>query len=146
MSGMNAQAELDNAMRIAHTTYNAFRYAMKNQGPRDQALPSWGELPEEAQDGWLRAVVVTSASVEEVNNPLWSDLAKAAFETYARKAITWTTLEPRQQLAWQAAVRHLVNVLDLEDPFDVDIEEMESRWFSWVEAKLLQKGGQNESK
>ena len=135
MSGIVAESELHLARRIAISAYQAFRYAMHNVGPRNQPLPSWDDLPEEAQDGWFRAVFVVKAETEEVTSVPWTEIAQRAYEVYAKAvgagSVLWSTLDPKQQVAWEAAARHILTLFEFEAPSEEDIESMEAEWATW---------------
>jgi hypothetical protein len=140
MSGMHAEQELQLARRIAISAYHAFRYALKNVGPRDQPMPNWEGLPEEAQDGWFRAVFVVKAGTEDVTDLPWSELAQHAYEIYAKAvgqhAGPWATLDKKQQVAWEAAARHILLVFESEDLTEETLEQLETKWMVWADRRL----------
>lgn len=142
MSGYAAEQELQLARRIAVSAYHAFRYALHNQGPRGQDLPHFEQLPEEAQDGWFRAVFVVRAETEDVNALPWSILAQHAYEIYARAigqhATAWKDLDPKQQTAWEAAARHTLGLFESEDLTDETIEDAETKWLAWADRRNQQ--------
>lgn len=144
MSGLVAEAETQVARRIAMSAYNAFRYALHNKGPRDQELPAWGDLPEEAQDGWFRVVFVVRAETDGAINVPWSLFAQHAYEVYAKAvgshAVTWGSLDPAQQIAWEAAARHVLGLFEAEDLSDDDeIENQEAQWTTWADRRKVTK-------
>ena len=139
--GFEAEAELRMARTIALSAYRAFQYAEAVGG--GVVLP-WDQLPEEAQNGWLRVVFVVHAVTEEADNVPWSHIAKTAYNVYAKafhSVIEFDTLSPQTQLAWQAAVRHIVSIFAMTDDDDSDVteeglQEMETCWLSWTMRKL----------
>jgi hypothetical protein len=140
MSGMHAEQELQVARRIAISAYHAFRYAMHNVGPRDQPLPNWEGLPEEAQDGWFRAVFVVKAETDDVTDLPWYTLAQHAYEVYAKAvgqhATVWSALDKRQQVAWEAAARHILLVFESEDLTEETLGDLEAKWLAWVDRRI----------
>lgn len=137
--GMEAEQELAMARRIAISGYNAFRYAMHNVGPREQPLPEWDNLPEEAQDGWFRAVFVVKAETEDVVDLPWLTLAQKAYEVYAKAigehAGPWVNLDRKQKVAWESAARHILLVFESEDLTDETLGDMEAKWTSWADKR-----------
>ena len=135
MSGLTTESELYLARRIAISAYQAFRYAMHNKGPRDQLLPSWDDLPEEAQDGWFRTVFVVKAETEEADSVPWAEIAQKAYEVYAKAvgagSVPWNIIDLKQRVAWEAAARHILTLFEFEAPSEEDIESMEAGWTIW---------------
>ena len=46
----------------------------------------------------------------------------------------WDDLPPVEKLAWQAAMRHLVNLLEVDDV--AGLKQHEQHWGTWVQTKL----------
>ena len=143
--GFAAENELQVARRIAVSAYNAFRYAMNNVGPRDQQLPHFGDLPDEAQDGWFRSVFVVKAVTEDVQEMPWSTLAQKAYAVYAKAigegARPWADLDPKQKIAWDAAARHTLELFEAEELDPEAMEDAEAKWLAWASRRLAYSTG-----
>src|SRR5579864_3988519 len=136
MSGLAAENEFELARRIAMSAYQAFRYAMQNKGPRGQELPAWEFLPDEAKDGWFRAVFVVKVETEDVQGKPWVAIAQAAYGVYAKAvgagSAPWKDLPPQQKVGWEAATRHILALFESEDLTEEEVDKLESKWITWA--------------
>jgi hypothetical protein len=127
---------------LTGSMFSAFRYAQNCRGPDGQKLPIWIDLPEEAQTAWPQTVEVATALITSSEGARYVDLARQAYIAYARAVgrghvrVQWEALRRTQQLAWEAAVRHLANCLSFAEHTAEDIEAHESHWRDWVEKRL----------
>jgi hypothetical protein len=116
---------------MAGTAYNAYRYALANDG---NALPPWHELTEGQQIGWHDAAAVSTAMIEEAVDLPWDTLASAAHKEYTQnaKSVSWDAMPQRERVAWNAAVRHVANIMSCDDDGEEDLESHERRWQQWA--------------
>lgn len=92
---------------------------------------SWDDLPEETRDRWLDAVGVCLDQRERESEVSWSVLTARVFRAY-HATDTYGTLPVAMKYAWEAVVRHTINLLSCEDADDVrDAQESVKFWQEW---------------
>jgi hypothetical protein len=131
------------AEQIAGTAYNAYRWAMNLKDENDSALPDWGGLVDGQQAGWMSAAVAAINMIEDCVELPWSSLAASAYAEFRacfnpkNASTSWDGLSARDKVAWVAAMRHVANMLALDDDV-ADIEGHERYWRQWSDCQLAQ--------
>jgi hypothetical protein len=123
-------------------------YRARNQALESCQLPAleWDNLDEVEQDAWLGMVEEAILAIENAEQQRWSTVAANAYLAYERRRyntpLDFFTLPLGVQVAWEAAIRHLYNLLDGFDPNDPDeggkLAEHEEYWRSWAPEKVRQ--------
>jgi len=137
-SGRSAEDALMKCRAIVVSAYRAFRYALHGD-----ELVSWDNLPEIAQDGWLRVVVRVQELTENCENLAWEEIAREIHDFYKKSMgqapAAWDHVHPLQRTAWQAVVRHILTLFEAEDLTEDTLDDMEVSWASWADKKNQQK-------
>lgn len=98
------------------------------------------EIDERRMSQWLEAAEVISHYCTNKIETSFTSLTQKAYHAYGRRE--WDT-EPREaQLAWEAAVRHMVNIATAQDAEDLK-EANTHNWKIWVASKLQEKEHEN---
>lgn len=131
------------------SVYDAWRFAQSLKDANDCAIPEWHLLSEIQQMAWMD--VLTSGAKKIADSfgmeVLGADLGRHFYEAFQAtnrrlnpNMPPFQQLPKREKLAWEAAARHLANIIDLDDD---DISELggtlephERRWQQWADARL----------
>lgn len=130
-----------NANVVGLSAYAAYRWAMNLAGPNGERLPQKDELNEALQSIWGITANFAMQSIDGAAEVPFVKLAQQVYEFYSRAMtggdilVPWDGLAERQRWAWQAVVRHIVNILSMDDPRDEDLESHEKEWQPWVAKK-----------
>ena len=128
--------------QIGGSMFNAFRYAMDGRMANNQPIVPWQDLDERAQEAWTEAARQVAEMFQDDVGVVVSEAAKKAYETFCRVigggavAVTYEAIRPVDKVAWQAVVRHAVNVMGMDD--NEDLESHEMTWRDWVKQRCPQ--------
>ena len=132
---MKTEAGLD-VGQVTASSYAAFRHASLALGKQ---YPAWEHLEPDTQEGWCSAVNDLAHDVEQSDGGTWRSvggllyrLVQSALECPEELALPYEdVIEGPAGLPWEAAVRHLVFLLDLEDG-PGDLGPLEQNWYDWT--------------
>lgn len=120
--------------QIAQTGYHAYRHALA--GTEEGALPDWHLLNEHQQEAWTDAAGATVHALESGDISQWVHLAGLTYEAWAR-IMHQNPLYDEQPLlvraGWEAVVRHITNVMEMDE--GEDLEAHEAHWRGWAEQR-----------
>lgn len=128
--------------QVGGSMSNAYRYAMDGRAPGGAALPLWQDLDELVQAAWVEAAKHVAEIFDEGVSIAVSLAAKSVYEHFCRVigggavAIPFEATRPIDQMAWQAVVRHALNVMSMENGDDIESHEMV--WREWVSKRVPQ--------
>lgn len=121
---------------LSGTCYEAFRSAALGHG---QQLCPWHDLGEGSQEGWLHVVQELTPVIAEAEEVRWISLARMAYMAYGEGTL-FEEEPPVVKLRWEAAARHLANMIDWEQDDDSPVEKHQMFWRDWLAKKLEQQG------
>jgi hypothetical protein len=104
-------------------------------------LPPFDMAGDNDRDAWACAFNTLYPTVmegETINVPVCAEKTYKRFCEVRKDDPPWEALDAAARLKWEACVRHLVNILDI-DPDDGDPSEVgthEERMALWYEAKV----------
>jgi hypothetical protein len=141
---MKKQNEGLTAEQMAGTAYNAYRWAMGLKDGAGNTLPDWGGLNDGQQAGWARVATVAINMIDDCVELPWVNLAAAAYTEFtefyrpSNAAVSWDGLGAQDKLAWSAAVRHIANMMAVDESDNEDIDGHERFWQQWAAGRLTQ--------
>src|SRR5438128_142556 len=120
--------------QVACSGYNALRHALDGVDRMGRKMPEFADLPQDEQDAYDVTAQLVEEQAEGWSGHPAADWAIRAYEFWrvnASSSFEWKALPPKDRAAWEAFVRHVVNVLQME-PGD-ELSEHEERWAGWAE-------------
>ncbi len=107
----------------------------------------WMSVDQQVRMRWIERVVepVVFQVTQEINTS-WADLTSRVYgQFYNKPAETFHEETRYTRLAWQAVVRHLVNMMCCEDTDDIRSmgPDVDAYWKEWLSEKLKEKESQN---
>jgi hypothetical protein len=93
----------------------------------------WDELSPNDKSRWLEAIEALADAVGSQRDTSFSKLTRAFMATYFA-ADRWDATDRAERLAFEACVRHVVNMITAEDATDVK-DAIEYNWAEWVNSK-----------
>ena len=103
--------------------------------------PDWGGLPDLKKEAWVLAGnrLISWLTGEEPQGADWKKVADGFRINVDSKAVTWSDLDRREQLAWEAVARHLTALVDFQEDDMAGMSTtffLESTWQEWLEKRL----------
>lgn len=109
--------------QIGPSAYRAHAWALTGKSPVE-----WEKLGDAEQHKWLKHAVDFSAHAAGMEGVPVVDACKRLLPGFEK-------LTPREQLAFQAAVRHMAMLIDAFDQIG-DLSGQEAFWKGWTEERL----------
>lgn len=113
---------------MAASAFRAHSWATKGESAEFEKLGM------DAMERWFRYANDFSSNCAMYEGMRGADIAKRFYERYVQNG--WAALAPRDQLAFEAVVRHLAILVDAPDLVRNDIESQEQFWRGWTEERL----------
>jgi hypothetical protein len=136
---MNEEVEGYSIAQVGASMFNAYRHAMDGKQANRAPFPAWHDLDETGQMAWYEASKRVAEMFEDQLDVSVTAGAKTVYETFCRVLangavpIPFETIRKIDQVAWQAVVRHALNVMSLDRGEDLEGHEM--AWRDWVKQR-----------
>ena len=102
---------------VAASAYNAFRNALDSVDRMGRKMPNYELLESDYQECLEDAVAFLEEQAESMTGWAWQDAAERIYERFRTNYCahdTWQQLPKRDRAAWEALLRHTLNVLGCE--------------------------------
>jgi len=138
--------QLDNGLStcdLAESAFNVFRNSLGHNDVWGNPVAEWTNVDYDTQDAWIDATRQAVDRIRDADGASWALLARFAYEQYAEtmgyKALAFESQYPETRAAWIAVVKHLANLLALEEV--EDLKQHEDYWLNYSENALAKDVG-----
>lgn len=124
---------------IASSTYNVYRSCLNGPSPVGSPEHALEELRIDQREDWIRLAESMGDNFPKLQGRGWHEVTEMVYNGLWQTE-TFSGLPLRQQLAFEACLRHLLGCYtegdDDDGPSDRELSEAPAIWRQWVQDRL----------
>jgi len=120
--------------QVAASAYGAFRQAMDNTDSMSRAMKDFANIDDDEQAAYEVAAQFIEEQLENWDGGSWREIAARVYEFWrvnAGMSREWKDVPLKEKAAWEALVRHVYNVLQMD--VGENLVDHEERWMGYGE-------------